>query len=80
MVEISLCAMRILPGGGPDIPADFSVWIGDRPYPGGTVKELLISVGDCTIRIWPADPEKIANFATKLAKIATELKEVENVY
>lgn len=60
--------------GGPSIPSVLSAWTGEVNWPtGGKSKRLMLSIGDCVIRVWPADPERIKDLGNKLLKIAEEL-------
>ena len=73
MAEIHLTAMYH-EHGGPDLPQPIAAYLRDEPWPGGgTVKVLYLNVGQDALRIWPADPEIIAELAEKLAAIAKEL-------
>ena len=61
---------------GTSLPADHAAWTRDKHWPGGgTVKELVLAIGDSTISVWPADPDKIDALADKLKLIASELRE-----
>ncbi len=42
---------------------------------GRLTKELVLYIGDSTIRIWPADADKIEQLANKLKVIADDLHE-----
>jgi hypothetical protein len=73
MAEIHLSAMNN--SFGPAMPQQHGAWLRDAPWPGGgTVKHLMLSIGDSTIDIWPADAERIRELADKLAKIAKSLE------
>jgi len=52
-------------------------WLKDRAWPdGGTVKILMLSIGDSTISVWPADPDEIEKLGDKLKSIAMELRAI----
>jgi hypothetical protein len=71
MAEISVSAMAN--SLGPSIPSMHAAWLEDHPWPGGgTVKRLVLSIGDVTLHIWPADKEAITRLSTKLNKLARE--------
>jgi len=77
MAEIYLCAMAS--NLGPSMPTDHGAWTRDKVCPGGgTVKELVLSIGDSTISVWPADPDKIDEFGDKLKRVAAELREASS--
>ena len=73
MADIRLCAMAN--NLGPSMPTDHGAWTRDKVWPGGgTVKELVLSIGDSKIIIWPADPDKIDALGDKLKWVAAELR------
>lgn len=56
------------------MPSDLSAWTADERWPGGgTVKVLKLGIGDSTITIWPADPDKINDLGNRLSKIACHM-------
>ena len=73
MAEIYLCALKN--DLGPDVPSDLGAWLRDKKWlGGGTVKELVLSIEDSTIIIWPADPDAINSLADRLKEIVSELR------
>ena len=71
MAEIHLCAMTT---DGPGFPSSHGVWLKDVSWPGGgTVKHLMLAIGDSTIDVWPADKDEIISLGQRLIKIAEKL-------
>ena len=75
MAEIHISARQAIPGGLP-ILTDHQAWIEDTCSPGGgSTKELVLCIGDSTIRIWPADADRIEQLAKRLKAVAEYLRE-----
>ena len=76
MAEINLTAMQHT--GGPDTPSPLGAYLIDHQWPnGGTVKNLRLTIGDSTITIWPADPDRIEELGDKLKAIAEYLRALD---
>lgn len=74
MAEIHLTAMT---NTGPVVPTRHSAALKEKTWPGGgTVKQLQLLIGDDTITIWPADPDKIEALGNRLLEIAKELRDL----
>lgn len=72
MAEIKLTAM--CNAGGPQVPSELGAILSNRHWPDvGGVPVLRLIVGDDTLEIWPADPDRIQELGDKLIKIAAEL-------
>jgi hypothetical protein len=80
MAVINIIAMHVLPGGGPDLPSRHRAWLTsedlfDTKLP---VPVLRMILGDCQLRVWPADAEYIAILARELQAIADKLTTEKN--
>lgn len=76
MAEIHLTAMSN--AAGPSIPATLSAWLGEMTWTGGgAVSVLWLGIGDCAIRVWPADARRIRELGEKLVVLAGELEAKE---
>ena len=68
MAEISIVAMN------ENMPMMPHAWLEDYPWiGGGTVKRLVLAIGNDTIHVWPADKEVITKLADKLHTLAKRL-------
>ena len=75
MAEIRLIAMRHDRLGGPAVPSRLGARIREFDGHTGKCNELLLSIGDSTISIWPADPDYIRDLGVTLINIAEDLAE-----
>ncbi len=68
MAEIQIAAMTTT---GPPLPTSHAAWLEDYSLCGNTVKRLVLSIGDCTIHVWPADAESINKLGKRLQYLST---------
>lgn len=73
MAEIHITAFRHI-GNGPDIPSIHRARLGTMQWPGGAaVPVLWMRIGDCDLRVWPADEEAIRDLGRQLIEVADSL-------
>ncbi len=76
MAEIRITAMSHGPGlGGPDLPTRHHAWIKKEKVfdEADPIPVLRLNIGNDSIRVWPADPEYIADLGRKLIACAESL-------
>ena len=70
MATIEICAMA------PHGPAGLHATVRKHPVfgeHGPDVDALFLYLGDDTVRVWPADPERIRELAEELEKLVSDL-------
>ena len=77
MAEIHLSAMDTSKGAA--VPGPVRAELTDYPVQAGwlggkTVKHLKLFIGNSTIDVWPADPDRIEQLADRLREIAGHLR------
>ena len=59
---------------GPELPTPHHAFIRQREWPGGgTVPILELHIGDCTIEVFPFDPQYVCELGQKLIRLAIEV-------
>lgn len=57
------------------IPIFTRPYLQDRAWPGGgAVKTLLFPFNDCTVHVWPADPDNMEAMGKQLLELAKEMR------
>lgn len=73
MAEIHITAMKSAGSGGPSIPTEHSAFVGEIEIAGNKLPCLKMIIGDCTISVWPVDPEAVQSLGSDLVCIAWKL-------
>ena len=78
MAIIKLSAWQKYGIGGPEIPGEYGLCLGEKTWPGGgTVPILRFFFGQDEVEVWPADACAVRNLAEKLLQIVDQLENKE---